>query len=239
MEKLKRFTVLLVTAVLIVSCSRLPQLVTHMYAQKDTDQIQFESIPVLSLDLRKIPELTLLHKLYLVHYGDYIQISQDNFSMSASQSLSCAKEALEIYLGNGLIPDLPADSVEECIPLLYYSLATDLYCQGWQVNIHSTDYSYSAELFIDDETGNLLRIYFWCDHEIESFSSYDLLDRLDTFLEIFLGSMGMELPEDTSLSDYWDDGLSARCWWTAPMDGGEIVFSIEFFIFHAALYSTA
>lgn len=237
MEKLKRFAVLLVTAVLIVACSRLPQLVTHMYAQRDTDQIQFESIPSLSLDLWKSPDLTLLHKLYLAHYGDYVPMSQDNFSMSASQALSCAKKALEIYQGNGLIPDLPADAVEECTPSLYYCLATDLYCQCWQVDICSENFSYNMHLIIDDETGNLLRINISFDFEF--FSDCDQLDCLDTFLEIFLGSMGLELPTDTSLSDYWSDGTSVRCWWTIPMEGGDLTFSIEFLVFHEFFYSTA
>lgn len=234
MERLKRFAALLVTAAVIIICSRLPQLVTHMDTRDDTGQVRFESIPAPSLDLQNKPELTLLHKLYLAHYGDQSQISEDALSMDASQALACAKKGLDIYQGNGLLPASTVITREDCRPFLFYNMAENLYCFFWRVSL-SPSKNLWIDLLIDDETGNILRFYRWCDSWVSP--SYDLEDGLDTFAEIFLGSIGLELPPDTEIVSYWDDGLGAHCWWIIPTEHGEITFRIELSVFYNGFYT--
>lgn len=226
MGKWKGPLLLLLTLALVAAGALLPRLVAAVTDGSAAERVDYGELTPVELDLREKTSLTTEQKLFLVHHGDSIQISAADVSMTEAEALAAAENALTPYYDAGLLPTLAAGETT-CSPVLTYSTINDFYGYFWQITILQ-DGNWQLELVLDDETGRLMSIFFWTGDHV--FYEEKMDATLETFVDICLGALELERPEDSQYTGLDGERRSVRCWWLIPDNSGELNFSVEFML---------
>lgn len=229
MRKLISALILVLTLVVIAASAFLPQIVAAVQDGAMMNKTQYGSLQSVRLEIRE--ELPALAKIALVSdMSNCIAIDPEDAAMNEAEAHAAANTALEPYLSAGLMEPYK-ESYSEWRPLLIQSpTIPELNGIVWEgMIVGDTDVYYVIQVWIDDATGDLLRIDFCSNYLIEK----DLReDYLNTFCDIYFTNLGITYYEqyrtDDLISEYLDQGTRAVCYRFGDIVYGEI--NVELFV---------
>ena len=193
MHKIKSFFAVLLTVAVVAACAMLPTFVAGMQDNVQQDEITVGDVNEVKLEVEK---LNMFEKLFLFREGQSIIYKKEKTELVSKDMEILVSEQLRPYVDAGLILGDVNDLSMEATPMLYfYSGKTDLSHVFWNVNIFSYEEPfYHLELYLDDETGKIIVINLYCDEPVYD---YDMFERLQMFLEIYISNFEDDIEDDT------------------------------------------
>ena len=175
MRKFKYFTVIGLTLLLLISCALLPNLTAHLLDLRTQDQIVYEQIPEVQLNISQNEPLSALGKISLIREGQQLNITENQASLSDKDLLLVLEKALTPYQNVGVFPFSLSDLTIQALPSIAYQLNDpNVNMIFWSINLVSEDEKVQIHLILDDETGNLLSLYVYQDGEEPLYIDEDL-----------------------------------------------------------------
>lgn len=161
MRNSKSLLLLLLNLLLITACAFFPQIVSAFQDSNTLGQAHSERIPTVQLQLHPSSDSPSMAKLALMDRMDgSIEIPDSMAAMTCTEAEQAAFTALQRYIDAGLVRPFETFAVEvRC--LFGQALGNaDLSAVYWSVSITGDPEAgfFFADLAIDDETGDLLRI---------------------------------------------------------------------------------
>lgn len=216
MRKWKRLGAIIMVALTIVLCGMLPGIVGRI---EDTIPVEPTYVNMKSMQFSR--ELSDLEKMYLVVYGNKVDVSADTASLEPEEVIAIALEKLEPYYSMGLISQpVKTFDVEICRPMLCYSTVysqNELSGVFWVVNMidggvneKGTNVSYDETvikkeitLWIDEISGEIVWIHYY--DEEGCYEPEELAEVGVTFHSLFMEDKELESAENNSyISEFQD-----------------------------------
>jgi len=186
---LKRICILLAGAGILLLCAGFPEMAARLQDPAGNTGPQYSAVTPVKPEQR--PTLSASDKLILLSQKNPgIEISEDETTMSASHVNAAAEKAFAPYLTAGLLPSTE-DFYRYSRPLLIQDPGSpERHCIVWEVcRIQSSPPNSVIDVLIDDETGNILRLYYDAGQLL--FGQYELGTNLNTFVDIYFNALGI------------------------------------------------
>ena len=199
MRNIKNWLAIYLALLLVTLCAFLPRLITmtvsngssleepeFFYADMQTDQLQIDEKVTLST----------LEKLALFSHATAVEISADQAEMTEEEVLQMTYDRLDTYADAGLIDagliqeNYRYFAIDSISPVILYSNdSLNKYNIAWQVSLSSPDQGVSFELFLDDETGLLLYIFYTSETEV--YDSAELSTMVNYVADVYFSPLSL------------------------------------------------
>lgn len=179
MRHFKTFVLLLLATALLIGFAYLP-VITATTQDAASSGAGFRDIRPVELVISQ-PEAAgdVLGKLALLRDGSFYTVSPSKTNIAQSDIEQVVRDGLNPYYEAGLIPYNWGNYEFSALPHLVYSeVDTDAYAIFWVVSIYWLDSEEHLDLYVDDDTGNILYLHFSSYETLEAYTAYGYLGML-------------------------------------------------------------
>lgn len=159
MKKWKSIIAVIVVFLVIVLCGMLPGIVASV-EDSFTEEMTYVDVKT----MRFSNELSDIEKLYLVAYGDKVDISHENTELQYEEVIEVADKLLQPYFDTGLIVQPREMYSISCIPIFCYSNTNsrnEISGVFWLVDLVNKENSADQiSLWIDESTQKIIWIRY-------------------------------------------------------------------------------
>ena len=215
MRKLKCVLVGCLAAVLIISISALPFGISAIMDSTNHNKSNLSDMDTIQLNLNgEMTELAPVQKLQLVGCGASTEVAENQALHTPDQIKQLVIENLQRYTDAGLfIGDVSILEMQVCAPLLYYNIDdAEQYNIFWTVEMTDIAPEQKLELLIDDNSGAIYLIDYYCTAEAAIDSSSATKANVERLAVCFFDSLHIDyVVEDCYQSENKTWYLSAVC----------------------------
>lgn len=190
MKLLKNIAIFVPTALIILFCGMLPTISGQVQDSLDGQNVTFAEMKTVQFS----KEVTDFEKLFLMCYGDMVDVSDERTRFKERELEAHAKELLDPYVNAGLIPtSLEEFSFSASPRFLYMNDSSEISGIFWLVDMK---YDYSKEnisMCIDDQDGDLMLVSYDClaDRDIYESIGMDLDELMNIFCDLYFQQVDM------------------------------------------------
>ena len=244
MQKLKTALLILLTMMLLVLGAALPKIAAAAQDGATVNNSGSSPIRSVALELSQDKPLSLLEKAALLADGVFYSIAANDAAMTQEEVLTAIEGNLAPYYHADLVPYNWKDIQVKAAPYFVYGSNQDESSHiFWVVSIgwdSAALQSCSLDLYVDDETGEILYIQYTSGSPLDV---YDPETYVDIFCDAYFESLGMpdilDNPEAYGVKYILLEDLGPK---ETPHAGmrytfcGDIELVVEFMAFEQGLY---
>lgn len=219
--KLRSFVILLASAVIVVLCAFLPEIVSWRQDVKYNNQVQFASVSDIQLEFTNA-DRTLKETIGIL--GECTEapgIPVELASMKQDNVQRIAGKSIEAYRDAGLIEEKASFLLQGITPMLVYGTGENRNNVFWSLSFYDYALGLFANFTIDDRTGTVVSVEFGNTNQ-EPYAIKQMEYILLNLSKVYLESLGEEFRE------YDAETLLEQA--HSPNDGSYLASSVYYFV---------